>query len=231
MSDREPFVARSTAFPPLDEGGQDRAVVNRIGFQVVVDFFTQLTLSGFTYHIQFGTENAGATFTADIDDQLAMFLVDNSTGNALIPLLYEVNPGVIAGALLLQTMLELDKAKNRENTGGTAFVPENLNGSDANSFNGSAFVGGASDIVPLAKSAVPDSVELGRRDFLEDALANTIGYPGAWDVEVYSVHRRPMAVGLDTCSLVGHAGAGTAQPVGYGVLQFAQVPKSYIVAT
>ena len=231
MSDREPFVSRSTVFPPLEEGGQDRAVVNRIGFQVIVDFWTQLALSGFTYHMQFGTENAGATFTAALDDQLAMFLVDQNAGYALIPMLMEINPGVVAGATLLQTMLELDKAKNRENSGGTAFTPENMNGSDANSFNGSAFVGGASDIVPLAKSAVPDSVELARRDFLEDALADTIGYPGAWDIEVYSCFRRPMAIGLDTCALVGLAGAATAQPVGYGVLQFAQLPKAAIVAT
>ncbi len=230
MSEREPFTVRSVNFPALAEGEQARAVINRIGMQVVVDFWTQLALSGFIYHVQMGTESTGATFTGALDDQLAAILVDNPVGDALIPMLYEVNPGVIAGATLVQAMLELDKAKNRENTGGTTFVPENLNGADANSFNGTAKVAGGSDITPLAKSAVPNSVELARRDFLEDALANTIGYPGAWDIEIYSIYRRPMAVGLDTCSLVGHAGA-TADTTGYAVLQFAQLPKSNIVAT
>ena len=231
MGHDEPFIARSTSFPPVDEGGNQKAVVNRMGLTVVVDFFTQMILSGFGYHIQMGTENAGATFTGAIDDQLASLLIDSELGNALIPLLFEVTPGVIAGATLAQAMLELDKDKERENTGGTAFVPENLNGSDANSFTGSAFVAGSSDIVPLAKSAVPASVELARRDFLEDALANTIGYPGVWDGEVYSVNRRPMAVGLDACSLVGHVGSPSADMTGYAVLQVLQLPKSYIVLT
>ena len=231
MSD-EPFQVRSTSFPPLAEGNKDRAVINRLGMQVTVDFFTQMILSGFGYHIQAGTEDAGVTFSAAIDDELVSMLIDNTVGYAMIPLLMEVTPGVVAGATLAMAMLEMDKAKARYgDTDAAAFVPENLNGSDLNSFNGVAYVASATDIIALAKSAVPNSVELARRMWLEDALANTIGYPGAWDNEVYSVSRRPIAVALDASSLVGHIGSTTADMTGYAAMQFLQLPKSYIVQT
>lgn len=199
--------------------------------QVVVDFFTQLALSGFTYHVQMGTEDAGVAFTTAMDDELVSMLVDNTSSYAAIPLLFEVTPGVIGAATLSMAMLEIDKAKARYTSGGTAFVPENLNGSDRNTFNGVAYVAGASDIVAAAKSAVPNSVELARVNWLEDALANTIGYPGAWENEVYSVAKRPVAVLLDASSIIGHVGSASADMTGYAVLQFAQIPESYIVAT
>lgn len=228
MSREDPNLTRYTSFPAVAEGQRTTAVLNSMGMRVAVDFFTQLALSGFTYHVQVGTENAGATLTGAIDDQLAAVLADNNAGNAIIPLFYHVDPGVLAGATVAQAMLELDKEKNRYSSGGTAFTPENLNGLDLNSFNGSAYVCGASDIVAAAKTAVPDSVELARRTFIEDALADSIGYPGAWDLDIYDVRKNPVAVGVDTCSLVGHAGSATADLTGYVVLQFAQLPKSSI---
>lgn len=228
MSREDPFISRFSAFPALGEGQRAEGVVNSMAMQVVVDFWTQLALSGFLFHVQMGTEDAGATFTGALDDQLAAILLDNNAGYALIPALFEVNPGVIAGATLTQAMLELDKAKQRYASGGTAFAPENLNGLDRASFNGSAYVAGGSDIVAAAKSAVPNSVELARRMWTEDALADTIGYPGAWDTEVYSVHRRPMAVLVDASSIVAQVGSATADMTGYAVVQAAQFPKAQL---
>lgn len=223
------FRVRHGSLPPIAEGVAEQGIVNRMGMQVVIDFFTQLALSGKTFHVQAGTEDAGFTATAAIDDELASILIDQNTGYAMIPLRYEVSPGVVAGATLAMAKLELDMAKKRYSSGGTAFVPQNLNNqSAAAGWAGAAYVAGASDIVALAKSAVPLSVELAHRDFIEDALANTIGYPGAWEKDVYNVRQHPMAVAHGATSLVGHLGSATADMTAYARIQVAQLETAQL---
>lgn len=229
MGREDVFLCRHNSIPALAEGNEERAVVNLLGFGVVTDFFTQLVLSGFAYHMQVGTENAGVAGTLVISDTLAYMLADNSAGNAMIPLLFEHNPGVIAGGTLVMAMIEVDKDKVRVSSGGTAFVPANLRTDDPNSANGSFYVMEGAGIITAAKSAVPNSVELARKDFIEDALADTLGYPGAWDPCIYSIKNRPPVVLVDASSIVCHAGAASADTTGYGVLQLAQFDKDLVV--
>lgn len=231
MSRDDPFIVRNNAFPPIGEAVAERAVINKLGFQVVVDFFTQLTLSGLTYHVQMGTEAAGVAFTTTIDDQLVSMLMDNNAGYALIPLRFEANTGVYAGATLSYAMLELDMAKKRYSSGGTAFVPRNLHAQAPASWNGVAYVAGSSDITSLTKTAVPDSVELSRRQFTEDALADTIGYPGSWGKEIFSMRTHPIAVSYGVSSLIGHVGSASADMTGYAVLQAAQLTIAQVNST
>ena len=229
MSRSDIFLTRHNAIPAVAEANEERAVINLLGFQVVTDFFTQLVLSGCAYHMQVGTENAGDGFVDTIDDQLCAFLADNTAGNAMMPLLYEINPGVMAGATLCMAMLEVDKDKARYDSGGTAYVPANLRTDDPNTASGSFYIMEGAGIVAAAKSAVPNSVELARKDFTEDALADTLGYPGAWDPVIYSICSRPPCVLVDASSIVGHSGAATAVTTGYGCLQFAQFDKDLVV--
>ena len=231
MSRDDVFLVRNSSIPAISEAVAERAIINRLGMQVVVDFFTQLALSGLTYHVQAGTEDAGVAFTTAMDDALVSLLADNNAGYALIPLLMEVNPGVLAGATLAQSMLELDMAKKRYSSGGTAFTPRNLHAQAPASFNGVAYVCGSSDIVAAAKTAVPDSVELARKTYTEDALADTIGYPGAWEPAVYSARLRPLAVTYGVSSLIGHVGSAAADMTGYAVLQFGQLSIAQVNAT
>ena len=228
MSREDPFVSRFTAFPKVGESQRQPAIVNSMGFQVAVDFFTQLALSGFTYHIQVGTEDAGATFTTAIDDALATMLVDQSAGSAMIPLHYEVNPGVQAAATLIMAMLEMDKEIIRFASGGTAVTPENLNGLDRNAHSGAAYISGGSDVVAATKSAVPDSVELARRVYTEDALTDSIGYPGGWNATVYDVHQNQVAVATDASAFVLHAGSAAADLTGYATFAWAQFPVAQL---
>ncbi len=232
MAREDPFLVRHNTIPAVAESTAVRAVINRLGVQVVTDFFTQLTLSGFAYHMQAGTENAGDGMTNVIDDVLVAMIADNTAGNAMIPLLYETTPGVVAAtAVLAMAMLEVDKDKARwaDDASGTAFTPANLRSDDPNAASGNFRIMEGAGVVAAAKSAVPNSVELARKDFLEDALANTIGYPGAWDTVVYSIRTRPMCVLVDASSIVGHFGSATALLTGYCVLQFAQFSKTLVV--
>lgn len=232
MSRDDVFRVQHDSIPPLQEANGDQGTVNRLGFQVVTDMFTQLVLSGCAYQMQIGTEDAGVVSTGSIDDQLAWMLADQVAGYAMIPLLYEVNVGVLAGEVIAMSMIEVDKDKARYNSGGVAFSPANLNTKNPHAPSGAFYVtltAGDADIVALAKSAVPNSVELARRTWGEDALGDSIGYPGEWDPCVYSIARRPAFVLLDVGSIVCHNGASTADMTGYGVLQFAQFDRALIV--
>lgn len=224
MSREDAFQVRHSSLPAIAEAAGERAIVNRLGAQIVVDFWTQLALSGLTFHVQAGTENTPVNATNAVDDALAFMLVDNNAGYCLIPMLYEATPSVISTATLVKAMLEIDKAKIRYSSAGTVFVPANLNAqSSAGAFSGSAYVAGGSDIIAAAKSAVPLSVQLAHRQFFEDALADTIGYPGAHVNEIYNVKNRPMAITHGASSIVAHLGSATAKVTAYGVLQFAQL--------
>ena len=229
MGREDIFQVRHASIPAVAEGNDERAIVNLMGSQVIADFFTQLVLSGFAYHMQAGTEDAGINATLVIDDTLVWMVADNTAGNAMIPLRYECNPGVVAGATLAMAMLEVDKLIVRYSSGGTAFVPANLRGDDNNSANGSFFIVAGAGITTAGKSAVPNSVELARKDFIEDALGDTLGYPGAWSSTVYDIATRPAVVLLDAASILGHLGSASADLVAYGTLQFAQFNKSLVV--
>ena len=231
MAREDVFLVRHSALPPISEATAERAIINRIGAQIVVPFLEQLVLSGLAYHVQAGTEDAGVAMTTAMDDQLVSTLIDNNAGYAMIPLLFEVNPGVISTATIVMAMLEVDMAKKRYSSGGTAFVPRNLHGQAPASLNGVAYVCGGSDITSAAKTAVPDSVELARKTFTEDALADTIGYPGAWDPCVYSAGKRPISVTYGVSSVIGHVGSATADVTGYAVLQVAQLSIAQVNAS
>ena len=228
MARDDVHIVRHTALPPIPDAVQSQSVLNRMGMQIVVDFFDQMVLSGFAYHMQAGTENAGINSTEVIDDVLVWMIADNAVGKAMIPLLYECTPGVIGGATLAMAMLEVDKAKLRYSSGGTTYVPANLRGDDPNGANGVFKIIAGAGIVALAKTPVPDSVELARKDFIENVLTDTLGYPGAWDTEIYSIRRKAMCIITDASSIVGHFGAASADVVGYGVLQFAQLDKAQV---
>lgn len=229
MGRDDPFQTRYTGLDVRNSGSRQEAAINRNQMMIVTDFYAQMILSGFGFHVQAGTENAGAAATDTIDDQLAFTLIDQNAGYAMLPVLYQITPGVVANStVILQAMLEADKEKKRYTSGGTAFVPENMSGGDQAAFAGVAYAGG--DVISLAKSAVPDSMELARKDYIENSLNTKIGYPGMWDATIYSAYERPACVLLDDASLIGHLGSTTALATGYAAMQIIQFPKKYIKA-
>ena len=179
--------------------------------------------------MQAGTESTGINSTAAIADTLVWMVADNTVGNAMIPLGYDCTPGVHAGATIAMAMLEVDKDIIRYSSGGTTYVPANLRSDDPNSASGTFKIVAGAGIITAAKSAVPNTVELARKAFTEDALADSIGYPGAWETQVYSIRRDAPVVIVDAGSIVGHFGAAGGDMVGYGSLQFAQFSKTLIV--
>jgi len=214
------------AFREVPNGAGAAPRGNRRAEQVVIDFWSQLVFDGRVYHIQFGTEDAPIASTAAIDDELVWGVVDNVAGSVLIPTNAQVTIATWTTATITNAMLEADMAKRRYSSGGTAFVPRNLRGDTPYTFQGNAYVG--TDITALAKSAVPNSVELKRGLNVEDAQ----GTPAAADASIaftYSARVDPNVVLVDASSLVLHFGATTADVTGYGSLQFASFDKAYAI--
>lgn len=227
MGREDPFLVRHSSVPAVGEAQSDRAVLNRLGFQVVTDFYTQLLLSGYCFHMQTGTEDAPITTNGPLDDTKPVIVADITSG-AAIPLRAQAVPSALSTGTLAEAMLEADMDKVRYTSGGTAFVPEQMNkaATNASAANGSFYTIEGSDIVAAAKTAVPASVELSRLTFTEDALADTIGYPGAWDKELFNAKTQFPVILTNPGSLLVHFGSATADITGYANLDFAQFPAT-----
>lgn len=215
------FQVRHQSIPALGESNADRAIMNKFGSQVVVDLYTQWLLSGFCFHMQTGTEDAPITTNTTVDDTTPVMVADNLSG-VMVPLFVDVNVATFAAATNIEIMLEVDMDKARYTSGGTVYVPEQMNGAatGADAANGTFYTIEGSDIVAAAKSAVPASVELARRTLTEDALADPAGSMMARR-PLYSIRTQEPVKGLTPSSIVLHFGA-SADITGYGSLDFAQ---------
>ena len=223
-----PFQIRHTTIPAVGEATDDKAIINRLGSIVVTDFYTQLVLSGFGYHIQVGTEDAPVAFWSTPDDVDFMLLADNSANYAMMPLLCRVTIDALVDGASALAYLEVDKLIVRYSTSGTAFVPANLRTDDPNSASGSFYTGVGAGGTAAGKSAVPNSVELARHLYFEDNVASSSGGETE-NTPLYAVSRDAPCVIVDVGSILLHWGASATPPTGYAILQFAQFSKTLVV--
>ncbi len=225
-----PFQIRHTTIPAVGEATDDRAIINRIGSIVVTDFYTQLVLSGFGYHMQVGTEDEPVASWVTPDDLDFMLLADNSANYAMMPLLCRVTMEALVDGDSALAYLEVDKliARYADDASGTAFVPANLRTDDPNSASGTFYTGVGSGGTADAKSAVPNSIELARHLYFEDNVTSSTGAQQV-NAPLYAVSRDAPCVILDAGSILLHWGASATPPTGYAILQFAQFSKTLVV--
>ena len=201
------------------------ARANRRGELVVIDFWTQLVLDGRVFHIQLGTEDAPINSTTGIDDTTVWALADNPVGITMLPAFAQVVMSGLGAATSPCVMLEVDRAKNRYSSGGTAYVAENLRTDRPRVARATAYVG--TDITAAAKTAVPGSLEIWRAAWFEDAIATGTG--AEWkDASWCAKDMIPVAI-VGTGSLVLHFGAATADLTGYGALQWAEMDTDSVI--
>lgn len=228
MARDDPFVVRHKTLGAIGEAVQAQAILNRFGAQIVIDFYDQLLLSGLCFHIQTGTEDAPSTSNTTIDDQKAMIIADCLSG-AMIPLFADINFVSWAAATGIHAMFEADMDKARYASGGQVYVPRQMNkaATSAPAANGTFRTIESADLVALAKSAVPASVELKRTVFSEDALATvTDGMAGGKPPLFTSKSQVPVIL-TNPGSLLLHFGA-SADITAYGSLDFAQLDASLV---
>jgi len=225
MAREDIFQVRHRSIPALSEGNADRSIMNKMGAQITVSLPLQLLLSGFCFHMQTGTEDAPITTNGPLDDTKPVIVAD-CTSAAMMPLLFQVALSAQSTSTLIAAMLEADMDKARYSSGGTVYVPEQMNkaATSASAASGTFYTIESSDIVAAAKTAVPASVELSRVTLSEDA----IGDPGVGQLgglaPVFSIAAQTPVILTNPGSLCGHFGSATADVTGYGALEFAQFP-------
>lgn len=228
MARDDVFLVRHEAWPNIAEGSAERAVINKLGSLVVTDFYTQLVLGGWSYHIQLGALSTAVAGTAALTALIGVGLVDNNAGYATIPLSAEMHIATYSTATLFLSMIEVDMAKKRYTSGGTALTPRNLRGDSPHTFNGAAY-NNTGTLVVAAASAAPHTLELARGVGSEDAQPATTftdrGPHFRWSVRS---NGNPTVL-VDAASIVLHHGSTTATDTMYGNLQFAQLDKTAIV--
>jgi hypothetical protein len=222
MGREDHHIVRHQSIPSLGESNSDRAIMNKFGAAVVVDLVTQWLLSGYCFHMQTGTEDAPITTNGPLDDTKPVMLADNNSG-VIVPLLYEVSIAAHSTSTAIEAMLEVDMDKKRYSSGGTVYVPEQMNNAatSAAAANGTFYTIEGSDIVALAKTAVPASIELARKTLSEDAIGDPAGAQIALD-KIFSIRERPPVIANTPSSICAHFGSATADVTGYGQLEFAQ---------
>ena len=202
--------------------------MNKLGAQIVVDFYTQLLLSGLCFHIQTGTEDAPITTDALIDDTEGIIVADCTSG-AMIPLFADANFATYSTATTVGIMLEADMDKVRYASGGQVYVPEQMNkgATSADAASGSFFTMESADIVVAAKSAVPASVELARRTLTEASIGGDPEAQGMGKTPLFTTKQQQPVILTNPGSLVLHA-AGSADITAYGTLDFAQLSATLV---
>jgi hypothetical protein len=225
MARDDAFQVRHASIPPVGETNADRAIMNKWGSQITTSLMVQMLLSGFAFHMQAGNEDAPVTTNGPTDDTKPVIIADCLSG-AMMPLKFQIALQAHGSATLIAAVLEADMDKARWSSGGTVYVPEQMNkhAAAADAANGTFYTIEGSDIVAAAKSAVPASVELARKGLSEDAIADPgIGHM-AIDGDVFNINRDPGVILANPGSLLGHFGSATADVTGYAILEFAQFP-------
>lgn len=220
-------IARGTGFSTAPDGVEVASfAVSKRQELIVVDFFTQLVLEGRVFHMQIGTEDAPVDSTGAVADTTVWMVADNSPGTTMIPTYIDVWVSTSASdSSALEAYVEVDRLLNRYNTGGTAYVPENMRTDRPRvSTVTNCYVG--TDITLDAKSTVPSSMELARACYFEDTPSDS-NEPVDFAMnaqKLYSVLERPTIAIVDVGSLITHLGASTTDVKGYGLMEWAEIP-------
>lgn len=185
------------------------------GTLAVIDWRMIKVMEGKVFQIQLGTEDAPIASTTSIDDALVWAVVDVPTGYIAIPIRAECHVATWTTATLINAMLEVDNGKVRYTSGGTAFVPLNLNTGSSAASGCSAYVG--TDITVAAKTAL-GSIEVARMTFGEDAKATATADEKCF---IYDDVCPPYVKGPG--SILLHFGAATADVTGYGLLKWIEL--------
>ncbi len=192
----------------------------------MVDFWTQMVLDGRTFHMQIGTESAPVASTTVVADTLVWMVLDGAVGTTYIPALYEVDVNTLASATIPEAYLEIDRAKARYSSGGTAFVPENLR-TDRPRVSVAVNPVVGTDVTLSAKTAVPGSMEIGHYTWFEDAIATGTGTDVGKHYRLMATERT-LGVVVGVGSIACHFGAATADVTGYGCIQWVELPSESV---
>lgn len=221
MTDLRVYPGVATVTRTTADGGWLPARSTRDGSICAIDWRQLAVMEGQGYIMQLGDENAPVDSTTSIDDILVWATLDVPTGTTIIPFSAQVAVATWSTSALVDFMIEVDDAKVRRDSGGTAYIPLNLNTGSSNTSACTAYTMAGAGVVATAK-VTGHSLELFRTSIEVNWGNAADGIPNFdWNPKV-----PPTIVG--PASVVLHLGAGTADVTAYGNIQWIEQPSTAI---
>lgn len=181
MSDTRIYVAHDT-LSAAGENTWTAAKGNKMGFPVVMDFYTQMALEGRVYQVRAGTITAPLTGDVAITDTAAEMCADAASGTTIIPVSCSVTLDAAGG----DAFESAGKSVATVSSAGTAFVPLNLR-SDGTAATSTARVQAAGSVTVTAELATTTLRHWEwSSEFVQDAgtEAGTYTHPYVWEPRV-----------------------------------------------
>ncbi len=207
-------VQQSAVPNPANDASYSGGIANRLGIQVVQDFYTYMALLGAAYQVRAGTITTPLVGDVLITNSAAEMSADAASGTTIIPVACNINFN-LAAATLFETAA---KSVATVSSAGTAFVPLPLksNGAAATATARVAAAGGVTVTAELATTTL--------RHF-------AWGHPiaaGAWPtIYDWSPRVPPVLVG-PRCFYVQIA-ADTTGPSYYASFEFLEAPTATLL--
>lgn len=214
----QPLRVQQSGLLPYGEGTGAWGLASRLGSQVILDFYTFMSLQGAAYQVRAGTVTTPLVGDAPITDTRAEFCADCVSGTTIIP----VSLGIavrLAGGTLFEMGL---KSVATVSSAGTAFVPLPLK------LNGTAAVSTAR----VQAHAVTVTAELATTTLRHWEYANPVTGgsgmdAGAITAKMWEPRVPPILVG-PRCVYCQIAAAGTG-PSYYAHLDYLESPTSTLL--
>jgi len=210
MADQRIYVAHDT----LEAAGENSwmaAKGNKLGFQVVMDFYTQMAIEGRVFQVKAGTISVPLVGDVVLTDQKAEMAVDAASGTTIIPVATNIAINLGTGTLHEYA----GKSVATASSGGDAFTPLNLR-SDGPASTATARVD--------AEGGVTVTAELATTTLLHFAKGGAIAV-GAYDLNVAWEPRTPPVLVGPRCFYVQIAATGTG-PSYFANIDFIELPTA-----
>ena len=211
MADVRIKVAQDTV-DAAAEGSWMAAKGSKMGFQVVMDFFTQMAIEGRVFQIRAGDIATPLIGDVPIADTKAELCADCVSGTTIIPCYASIGVTLLPGTanqIKIQSVGVVSSA-------GTAFVPLPLymGGAAATSTGRVGAAGGVTVTAEVATTA--------RLHFAAGAgTANTLNAPVIWEPR-----GGPVLAGAACCYI--QIGATTTGPSYFATLNFVELPTTAV---
>jgi hypothetical protein len=212
MTDLRVYVQQDS-LNATGEGTWTAAKASKLGFPIVMDFYTQMAIEGRVFNVTAGTISVPIVGDVVITDATAEIAVDAASGTTIIPVYTNLTFNLAAGTLFECA----GKSVATVSSAGDAFVPLNLKS------DGPAAVSTAR-VDPAGGVAV--TAELATTTLRHWSWGNPIA-AGAWPT-VYDWEPRtpPVLVG-PRCYYVQIAGTGTG-PSYFANVDYIELPTANI---
>lgn len=218
------LIVRGDALSPYGEGNPIPGVANRLGMQVISDFYLYMMALGAAFQVRAGTITTPLVGDVVLTDTAAEYCVDAPSGTTIIPVSNNIAVRLGTGTLHEYAV----KSVGTVSSAGTAFVPLPLRTGNKNGSSG--VVAATTTARVAAAGGVTVTAELATTTRRHWAYSNPVAVGAGHDSGlglVWEPRMPPMLVG-PYCVYVQIA-ATTTGPSYYAAMEYLEVPTATLL--